>query len=379
MIKGNHQKFEVMLDRYRMKAQSFYVVGGIGIGKSFTVEQNARKYAEAKGLIFVAWNKLNMKQKIDMLITDVVSKHHIFFDLRTALLEPNDMMGLPFADPDKHFVSWKAPLAFKVMSNKKCSATVFFDEFNLGSRLVQNACYQAFNDRSIGEITFGDDVFLLAAGNRAEDHGNIIEAPMPLNNRFGHMELQIPTVPEWVTWQLKTDVSNTNLAGFLSFAPEYLYNYSDKIKEKAFCTPRSLQKACMMQEPGDDYSMLMDIYQSLCGTTMAIKYITFCKLQEKINIDEIIANPSSIANHDKDRAPDLFYAILSGLAAKVKQDPKKNLERVADVSSYLRGEMSLFLCKMLKDLVKPNVWREFCLNSPVYEKKISPKIGKFLI
>jgi hypothetical protein len=290
------------------------------------------------------------------------------------LLEPSDLLGIPMKD-EKGFVSWKPTLLFKVLSNPDASATLFFDEFNLGSRMVQNASYQVVLDKSIGELCFGNDVYVLGAGNRVEDKANIIETPAPLNDRFAHMTLLEPSVDEWINFNMASKTPNAKICGFLKFKPEFIHSFKPNLKEKAFSTPRSLQVLSTLIDGLDenrdkDMGLMRDFASQKCGEIFATNFEAFLKISRKIDIDEILANPHKVAEFNN-KALDMKYAVVTGVAYKVKENFKKNIEPCLEVATYLEPEFGIFMIRMVRDMCGVSKFNEHARKSEVWLKKLS--------
>lgn len=374
MTDVKHDRLRELLRTYRLAKQPVFIQGKTGIGKSEVVMADARDYASEVGRVFVEWRKLSEADRYSMLENEEAKKVHLFVDIRTALLEPTDLLGIPFKD-DKGFVSWKPTLLFKVLSNPDASATIFFDEFNLGSRMVQNASYQVVLDKSIGELCFGNDVFILAAGNRVEDKANVIDTPAPLNDRFAHLILNEPSVDEWINFNMASKTPNGKICAFLKFKPEFIHSFKPNLKEKAFSTPRSLQKLSVLIDGLDenkdkDMGLIRDLSGSKCGEVFAANFEAFLKTARKIDIDEILANPSKVGEFNN-KALDMKYAVVSGVAYKVKDNFKKNIEPSLEVATYLEPEFGIFMIRMIRDLVGVSKFNEHARKSEVWLKKLS--------
>jgi len=265
-------------------------------------------------------------------------------------------------------VQWQPTLLFKILSLKDVSATVFLDEFNLGSRMVQNAAYQLVLDKAVGETKLSDDVFVMAAGNRVEDKANIIETPAPLNNRFGHCTLTIPTVDEWIVYNMNSKFPDPRMCGFLKFKPEYIHGFKHNLKEKAFPTPRALQETCMLTHTMNEMKELDNIKwlaQSKCGEAFGIQWEAFLKLSRKVNVDDVLKKPEMVKEL---KELDLKYSLISGVAYKVKQDFKGTIEPALEVMYQLEDEYGIFLLRMCKEMIGWGKLTGHLKKTPTWEK-----------
>jgi hypothetical protein len=374
VVECRHERLRTIMSRYRQIGRPLFVTGKTGIGKSEEIAQDSKDYSGTIGRVWNDWKKLTKEDKRVLQSNDEVKKVHLFIDIRTALLEPTDLLGLP-SGSEQDFVSWKPTLLFKILSNPDASATVFFDEFNLGSRMVQNASYQVILDKSIGELCFGNDVFIIAAGNRTEDKANIIETPAPLNDRFGHVTLTEPTVDEWINYNMASKTPNAKICGFLKFKPEFIHNFKPNMKEKAFTTPRSLQVLSQLIDGLDevkesDMDLMRDLSASKCGEVFASNFEGFLKTSRKIDIDDILAHPEKVKEYDN-KSLDVKYAVVTGVAYKCKENFKKNIDSAFEVATYLEPEFGIFMTRMIRDMCGVTKFNEHARKSQVWLTKLS--------
>jgi hypothetical protein len=372
-LEVSHLELGKLLKQFRAKGIPLFVSGATGVGKSETILNDSKVYATEIGREWVDYKSISSEQKRALLNPVELSKYHLFIDIRTALLEPTDLMGIPFAEGD--FVSWKPNLMMKLLSMEEISATAFFDEFNLGSRMVQNSAYQIVLDKAIGELKFGRDVFIVSAGNRVEDGANIIEMAMPLKNRFAHLTLSVPTNDEFVKWLLNTQYPDTRICSLLKFAPELVFNFKPNLKEDAFATPRSIYKLAQLTHDLDEQTQLpliRSLANAVCGSPFAMKYEGFLKLTRKVDVDEILNNPKKVREL---KEIDLKYALVSGVASKMRGKWNDLGEKCFAVCDELEEEYAVFLLKMVKEIVGQASFSNRCLKSDLWNNKLSTKIA----
>jgi hypothetical protein len=377
-VEINHKSLRGMLKTYRTKGLPLFIKGATGIGKTEGIVADAKDYAEKVKREYKAWVDLSNSERKALLNPENLKLIHLLVDVRTALLEPTDLMGLPALNGD--YVEWKPTLLFKIVSMPEVSATIFFDEFNLGSRMVQNASYQIILDKAIGETKLGKDVFVVAAGNRAEDKANIIETPMPLNNRFGHATLMIPTSDEWIDYNLASPFQEPRICAFLKFKRELIHNYNPNMKDEAFATPRAIQQLASLIYDMDTKKELDDISllaKSKCGESFGSQFSAFMRLSRKVDIDEVLKNPDMIKEIGDDL--DLRYSIISGVAIRCRENWAKAIYPSLLVADNLFEEEGVFLFRMIIDLVSKPKLKNYLLNdkegSKVWNERLSKKFG----
>jgi hypothetical protein len=371
-----HEQLAMLIEEHRRAGLPLFVDGATGIGKSEAGIKSSKVYSDKIGRQWVAWVDLSNAERHKFLDDKELVNVHLFVDIRTALLEPTDLLGLPFKD-ERGYVAWLPTLLFKILSSAVVSATIFFDEFNLGSLMVMKSSYQLILDKAIGEIKLGKDVTILAAGNRIEDRANVTESPAPLNNRFSHCTLLCPTPDEWITYNLKSDCPEPRLVAFIKFKPKYIFDFKPNQKEKAFPTPRALQQLAMLikgKNEMNELDLMTMLAMAKCGEAFGAEFQSFLRLTRQVNVDEILEHPEKV--HEFEKQLDLKYSLISGVAVRVKQDFSK-MEKALKVIAELEDEYGVFLLRMIIDICGMKVL-SFLEHSPTWETKLYDKFKDIL-
>ena len=178
------------------------------------------------------------KSDIVQQITDSLD-NAIMIDMRLALLEPTDLRGYPFRNPENNTMEWAPPadLPTAEMAAKYDTIVLFLDELNSAPPSVQAAAYQLVLNRRVGQYFLPDNVVIIAAGNRETDRGVTYRMPAPLANRFRHVNMTVD-FGDWLTWAMNNDV-HPDVIGYLSYAKQDLFDFDPKSSSQAFATPRS--------------------------------------------------------------------------------------------------------------------------------------------
>lgn len=195
-------------------------------------------------------------------------------DMRLLLLEPTDIKGIPYFDPETTTMKWAQPADLPqtiterdlrlakdavtaaeaskdenaifeattkydtlVQLEKFSHAILFLDEINAAPPSVQAAAYQLILNRRVGEYHLPKGVSMVCAGNRDSDKGVTYRMPSPLANRLVHIEMGV-NFEDWQKWAIGTRV-HADVVGFLSHHKQKLFNFDPKSPDKAFATPRS--------------------------------------------------------------------------------------------------------------------------------------------
>lgn len=103
-----------------------------------------------------------------------------------------------------------APPAWAKRARRAGRSIVFLDELNTASPPVMAAAMNLVLNRRAGSFDLGEGVRFIGAMNSAEVAAGAggVEIPPALANRFGHLDMELPTHAEWSDW-----ISTQELAG----------------------------------------------------------------------------------------------------------------------------------------------------------------------
>ena len=240
-------------------------------------------------------------------------------DLRMAQMEPTDIRGIPFFNKDNGKMDWAPPvdLPDEELASQYPIVCLFLDEMNSAAPAVQAAGYQLILNRRVGKYKLPDNVVIVAAGNRDSDKGVTYRMPMPLANRFLHIEMR-PDFTSWQNWAVNKGI-HKDVVGYLSFAKQDLYDFDSKSSSRAFATPRSwcFVSDLLNDEEDTDSDTLFNLVAGSVGEGLAVKFMAHRKVAGQM------PEPSDI------------------LAGKVKE------LRVKEVSAMY--SLTISLCYELKD------------------------------
>ena len=160
-------------------------------------------------------------------------------DLRLALMEPTDIRGYPFRNPETNTMEWSPPvdLPTQEYADQFDTVLLFLDELNSAPPSVQSAAYQLILNRRVGQYTLPDNVVVLAAGNRESDRGVTYRMPAPLANRFRHINMNV-NFDDWQEWAINNNI-HPDVLGYLTYQKADLFDFDPKTASQAFATPRS--------------------------------------------------------------------------------------------------------------------------------------------
>lgn len=204
-------------------------------------------------------------------------------DLRMAQMEPTDIRGIPFFNKELNKMDWAAPIELPddELASQYPIVALFLDEMNSAPPAVQAAGYQLILNRRIGKYKLPDNVVIVAAGNRDSDKGVTYRMPMPLANRFIHLEMR-PDFASWQNWAVNKNI-HKDVVGYLSFAKQDLYDFDSKSSSRAFATPRSwVFVSDLLKDEDTDSDTLFNLVSGAVGEGLAVKFMAHRKIAGKM-------------------------------------------------------------------------------------------------
>jgi hypothetical protein len=217
---------------------------------------------------------------VKQLAVELSGSEDAMIDLRMAQMEPTDIRGIPFFNKDNGKMDWAEPVDLPSEEFAKQFKTVvlFLDEMNSAPPAVQAAGYQLILNRRVGKYKLPDNVVIVAAGNRDSDKGVTYRMPMPLANRFVHLEMR-PDFTSWQLWAVNEGI-HKDVVGYLSFAKNDMYDFDAKSSSRAFATPRSwcFVSDLLNDEDNIDTDSLFNLVAGAVGDGLAVKFMSHRKI-----------------------------------------------------------------------------------------------------
>ena len=201
-------------------------------------------------------------------------------DLRMAQMEPTDIRGIPFFNKDINKMDWAPPIDLpdEEFASQYPIVVLFLDEMNSAPPSVQAAGYQLILNRRVGKYHLPDNVVIVAAGNRDSDKGVTYRMPMPLANRFLHLEMRADFT-SWQQWAVNKGI-HKDVVGYLSFAKNDLYEFDSKSSSRSFATPRSWCFVSDLLDAEDemDTDTQFNLIAGAVGEGLAVKFAAHRKV-----------------------------------------------------------------------------------------------------
>lgn len=222
------------------------------------------------------------KSEVVQEITDELGGYMI--DLRMAQMEPTDIRGIPYFNKENNKMDWAEPvdLPSEELASQYPIVVLFLDEMNSAPPAVQAAGYQLILNRRVGKYKLPDNVVIVAAGNRDSDKGVTYRMPMPLANRFIHIEMRYD-FNAWQVWAVNKGV-HRDVVGYLSFSKQDGYDFDAKGSSRAFATPRSwvFVSDLLNDEENIDNDTLFNLVAGAVGDGLGTKFMAHRKVSGKM-------------------------------------------------------------------------------------------------
>lgn len=316
------------------------------------------------------------------------------YDIRLPLLDPTDMRGIPFYNPQSGVAEWApssifpktAPEGYDVVEDKgkdhtiirpklvrrgegdddialdipedilrrilsDKNAVVFLDEINAAPTIVQAAAYQLVLNRRIGEYELPEGAGVLAAGNDMNDGGVTFKMPTPLLNRFVHLNFGT-NYDDWHAWAMQNGLAS-EVMGYLDFSRDKLFQFDPKKApvEKGFPTPRSWQFVSDVLAGDVPERIMQHLVAGCVGQGAAIPFMAFKKRCQ------VLPNPFKVLDGSITEMPgkvDMsnYYVMVNALSQALKH--------VADKDG-VKGKETLGSAARYMEFLDGNFEKEFCV------------------
>jgi len=259
----------------------------------------------------------------------------LLIDIRLSQYDSVDMRGIPTAQDGLTY--WNMPSTMPFEGNDAFPddklIILFFDELNSAAPSVMAVAYQLILDRACGEHKMKPNVRIIAAGNRDGDKGVTGKMPLPLANRFCHVELGV-SAEATIDHMLETGAPAEGVA-FLSWRKSLVTTFDPTKPEKAFATPRSWASAWRVFQSDAPDAVKRNAIAGLVGEGPAIEFFSFVDLMQKvIPVSEIIKNPSDAPLPDE---------LSMAYATAVSVSGEMTLKNVSALHTYLQRMEPEFL------------------------------------
>ena len=332
-----HNELAKYLAIYARTNKSVTLWGPPGVGKSYAVKAWAQVEAKRLGLTFMEFNALKSEEKVALLCDDKTLKGaYVFIDIRLSQWPDTSEIKMPsLKQIHEGVMAWNFSMPFMIMSKINAHGCMFFDELGNATPQILAACQQLFHDRAIGDLTLSKHCFLIAASNRANDRANVMETSDPVNNRFRHINMAIPSVKEWLDGFGYAHGLDQRIISYLQWDPSKLYRTEEQIKNwvgPAFPTHRTWTDVsdCISGESDD---IAVNIVAQTVGGAISHHFRGFLEVVNKVDVEKALSNPKEYILSLNDNTQ-LLYGSIAAVIGRL-QENKKLFPKVLECISAL--------------------------------------------
>ena len=266
-----------------------------------------------------------------------------FMDVRCALAEAGDFMGLPYIDektgemrfanspllPNPEWATSKDP--------KESFGILFLDEINRARPDVLQCIFQLTLDKRIGtHYKLPPGWNIVAAGNPGDADYQVTDIDPALLNRFVHIQLT-PTVDEWLE-HAKDSKFRDDIRQFVMDNKKMLGNATKGVTlEHVQPKPRGWEMLSKMTTALEELNFadecLIDVATGIVGGVAAVEYANYRRTKfKRISTEDIV-------NH---------YSKIRKFVMQMKEEGNQSLQKEA-VDELLNGSKPLDVKSILKD------------------------------
>ncbi|MEM1967682.1 MAG: AAA family ATPase [Nitrososphaerota archaeon] len=308
---------------------STLVLGPPGVGKSEIIRQYAEERAEELKLRFI-----DLDEADPSLALEDLKEVFAFKDLRlTDVADVSDLVGFPrVRDGFAEYVPWRWIYCLKYAA----AGVLFLDELtNVQRQDIIAAAYKLTNERKLGFIKLPLTVQIIAAGNSPEHSSLANELPTPLVSRFQVIQVDPPSLQEWVDHMSRTYGSNwdTRIAGYLNcFLSDFIAVPKEPMTLQPYPCPRSwtrlgLKLKALSPSPStastSQKGLLEEIAQSLVGPEVGARFAAFCSIN--VDLEQLLHRPEQFSALNTEGKWLASTMLASRIMAKGVERPGLNL------------------------------------------------------
>jgi hypothetical protein len=288
--------------------------GPSGTGKSEVVRQTVEQISD----VGKVWSP---KPGVHVTGALEVINNWGLVDLRTALMEPTDLRGLP--DLNGRVVRWLVPDELPVVGQEDRfpeRGVLFLDELTQAQPAMQSACFSLVLDRRCGPHVLLPGWNVVAASNYAGENGQTFPMADPLRTRFQHFHLRC-SLDAFKQWALQHGI-DARIIAFLNWNPDYLHKPSENAEE-SFPTPRTWVCASRALRLFANDTVEKVIAASV-GPGTATVFAGFLALSSSsdlnVEIGKLLCGKARSPKLMPEK-PDVAWALVGRITAQVREHP----------------------------------------------------------
>lgn len=236
------------------------------------------------------------------------------WELRGTEFEGVDLRGVPYIKDGK--TAWALPDLFPTDPSHR--GILFLDELSQSESDVQKYLAKIALDRKVADYSLPDQVYVVAASNRASDKAGVGRVLTHLLNRFAHVDFDVD-LDDWCKWAVENDV-DTDVISFIRWkGTPYLSDFRPESGERAFASPRAWAIASDVLKTCPE-DLLTEALGGIVSPGKSAELTAHRALRAKLpDIDDILSRPT-VADVPK-REASVIYSLIGALSDRVRKDP----------------------------------------------------------
>lgn len=263
-------------------------------------------------------------------------------DVRLSLMDPTDLRGIPMIIDGE--ARWMKPGFLP----KKEGSILFFDELNHAPPSVQSAAFQIILDGRIGEHVLPDRTMRLAAGNQKATGMLGFDIPLPLKNRFMHLEMR-HDLNDWLEWAEENNI-DVRVMSFIRAKSEMLLQIpaAEKVTTTyGFPSPRSwafVSKIVQGLTFDRNIDILRPMVDGAIGKTSSATFMAYLRMLEQYHTPaQVLANPSLVT---KDTDKSILWSVLTTVAAIATENDAKRFNTLMN-NNHIPTELKAYTLRLV--------------------------------
>ena len=267
------------------------------------------------------------------LIKSLASEMGIgFVDIRAAMLDPVDILGIPVPNREKRTVEWLTPDFWQ----QEGEGIFCLDELAQASPATQKALSQPVLDHMVGQYKLNPNWHIIAASNNATDRAGVGQLLSHFKNRFTHIQYDID-IEDWVKWALKADVM-TEVIAFIRYRGDLLHQVDHE--SDAYPTPRSWEFISSLLKTNPSKTIEYQLMKGTIGEGPAAEFKGFLNIFRDLpDPDHVIMNPDSARVPVE---PSTLYALTGALAHRAT---KSTIGRIIQYGKRIQPEFNVIMMR----------------------------------
>lgn len=202
-------------------------------------------------------------------------------DIRALLYDPVELAGINTLPQDGSDYAQRLNPDWTRGLDVNGNYLIVFEEATKALQSVQNALYQAFYDRRMGQFTFGKNWVPFLTGNLVSSKSGDNPIPGALRNRFWSVVIETG-IADWLPWAQENNL-HPFVTTFYKQNPDILSDWNPETDPLVFSSPRSAESLSHLMTSGENAgSKAVEVARAFAvptiGQEAGIKFTAHCEV-----------------------------------------------------------------------------------------------------